>query len=421
MHVITTTSELDSVVAALAKSDFITIDTEFIRETTYWPELCLIQMAAPGVSALVDPLAPGLDLKPPSSALMANEAVTKVFHAARQDIEIIFHLGAPDPAPDLRHAGRGDGVRLRRQRVLRPARAEDHRRAASTSPRASPTGATARCPTSSSTTRLPTSPISSTSTSHLAAELERENRAHWVTEEMEVLTSRETYDPASRGRLEAAEDAPAQAAGTGRAAGRRRLARARGARASNVPRGRVHQGRRHLRSRPAAAARRGGACRACAPSPRAGNARRPRRRSCTVVNAALAIPKEEMPQAAQDPSSRRKAPAPRPSFSRCCCAQVAEKEGVAPKVLASSDDIDRIAAEGEEADVPALHGWRRSPCSARSAAEAGARRTGHPLRQAPDLGVRGQQLNGLFGAVRPRRQGAAQTRSKSAREAARQE
>ena len=78
MELITSSQDLQDVVKRLAESEFITVDTEFIRETTYWPELCLIQMAAPGVTAIVDPLAPGIDLAP-FFDLMANEAVTKVF------------------------------------------------------------------------------------------------------------------------------------------------------------------------------------------------------------------------------------------------------------------------------------------------------------------------------------------------------
>src|SRR3954454_1339360 len=98
MHLITSTSELEQAIAELAKSEFVTVDTEFIRETTFWPELCLIQMAAAGVTALIDPLAAGIDLTP-FFELMANEAVTKVFHAARQDIEIVFNLGRLIPHP----------------------------------------------------------------------------------------------------------------------------------------------------------------------------------------------------------------------------------------------------------------------------------------------------------------------------------
>ena len=75
MNLITTASELAAICQRLAESDFVTVDTEFIRETTYWPELCLIQMAAPGVTALVDPLAPGMDLAP-FFALMADERIT---------------------------------------------------------------------------------------------------------------------------------------------------------------------------------------------------------------------------------------------------------------------------------------------------------------------------------------------------------
>ena len=98
MHVISTQAELEAVIRELEKSEFVTVDTEFIRETTFWPELCLIQMASPGVTALVDPLSSDIDLKP-FFDLMANEGVTKVFHAARQDIEIVFHLGDMIPHP----------------------------------------------------------------------------------------------------------------------------------------------------------------------------------------------------------------------------------------------------------------------------------------------------------------------------------
>src|SRR5690606_11555056 len=115
MDLIKSRSELEQAVAALEKSDFITVDTEFIRETTFWPELCLIQMAAPGVTALVDPLAEGMDLAP-FFRLMENGKVVKVFHAARQDIEIIYNRGGliPNPIFDTQVAamvcGFGDSI-----------------------------------------------------------------------------------------------------------------------------------------------------------------------------------------------------------------------------------------------------------------------------------------------------------------------
>src|SRR6218665_2460164 len=95
---IETTADLEAACKELAKSEFITIDTEFLRETTFWPELCLVQMASPTLEVLVDPLAKGIDLAP-LFELMANPNVVKVFHAARQDIEIIYHLGSLIPHP----------------------------------------------------------------------------------------------------------------------------------------------------------------------------------------------------------------------------------------------------------------------------------------------------------------------------------
>src|SRR6476661_583157 len=98
MKIITKTAELDTFCKAMAASDYVTVDTEFLRETTFWPELCLIQMAGPDDEAIIDPLAPDLDLKP-FFELMADGRVTKVFHAARQDIEIVFVRGGLIPHP----------------------------------------------------------------------------------------------------------------------------------------------------------------------------------------------------------------------------------------------------------------------------------------------------------------------------------
>ncbi len=95
---ITTTEALSAFCASLANERYVTVDTEFLRETTYYPKLCLIQIAGSTDAALVDPLAKGLDLAP-FYELMANTRVLKVFHAARQDVEILLKLANAVPTP----------------------------------------------------------------------------------------------------------------------------------------------------------------------------------------------------------------------------------------------------------------------------------------------------------------------------------
>jgi ribonuclease D len=98
MTPITTTADLAAFCDRLSTQPFVAVDTEFMRETTYWPKLCLIQAEAPdGTGACIDPLAEGLDLAP-FLAVLANPAIMKVFHAARQDLEIFVNLGVM-PAP----------------------------------------------------------------------------------------------------------------------------------------------------------------------------------------------------------------------------------------------------------------------------------------------------------------------------------
>jgi hypothetical protein len=178
------------------RSDFVTVDTEFIRETTFWPILCLIQMAAPGVTALVDPLAKGIDLAP-FYRLMGNERVTKVFHAARQDIEIIHHQGGliPHPLFDTQVAamvcGFGDSVsyeqlvqKVTGGRIDKSSRFTDWRRR----------------PLTDKQLEYALADVTHLIDiyRHLVGELERENRAHWLKEEMAVLTAPATYDPTRR-------------------------------------------------------------------------------------------------------------------------------------------------------------------------------------------------------------------------------
>jgi ribonuclease D len=96
---ITKTEDLADLCGRLSKSDFVSVDTEFMRENTYWPELCLVQIANTEEAAAIDPLAPGLDLKPLWDLLTDNEDVLKVFHAGGQDVEIVFNFTGRTPHP----------------------------------------------------------------------------------------------------------------------------------------------------------------------------------------------------------------------------------------------------------------------------------------------------------------------------------
>jgi ribonuclease D len=354
MHVITTTRELADAVAALEKSDFVTVDTEFIRETTFWPELCLIQMAAPDVTALVDPLAPGMDLKP-FFDLMANEAVTKVFHAARQDIEIVFNLGRliPHPVFDTQVAamvcGFGDSVSYE-QIVQRVSGAQIDKSSRFTDWRARPLSDKQLTYAAADVTHL------IEVYQYLKAELEREGRGHWLNEEMAILTNRETYDPHPEDawrRLKVRLRKPIELAVVQSvAAWREREARER-----NVPRRRVIKD--EVISEIAQQQPRDEAALGKLRTIPKGWERSAMAASLLgAINAALAIPKDELPKLpkpAQNPEGSNAAA----ELLKVLLRLVAEEEGVAPKVLASSDEIDRLAADGEKADVPALSGWRR--------------------------------------------------------------
>jgi ribonuclease D len=98
IDMITATEPLRAFCARLASENFVTVDTEFLRETTYYPKLCLVQIAGEHDAALIDPLAEGIDLAP-FLELMANEKILKVFHAARQDVEIILKMAGTVPKP----------------------------------------------------------------------------------------------------------------------------------------------------------------------------------------------------------------------------------------------------------------------------------------------------------------------------------
>jgi len=192
MDLITTTSKLEAACERLARHPVITVDTEFLRETTYYPLLCVVQMASPDEAMVIDALAKGIDLKC-FFELMANEKVLKVFHAARQDIEIIWHRAAivPHPVFDTQVAamvlGHGDSIgydqlveRITGHRPDKTHRFTDW----------------SRRPLTKEQIIYAVSDVTHLRDVFLALEpdLRKRGRSDWVSEEMEVLTSPRTYD-----------------------------------------------------------------------------------------------------------------------------------------------------------------------------------------------------------------------------------
>src|ERR1700721_2826935 len=192
MNLITTTSELAAVCERLAEPPVITVDTEFLRETTYYPLLCVVQMASPEEAVVVDTLAEGIDLKP-FLDLMANEAVLKVFHAARQDIEIVWHRAGivPHPIFDTQVAamvlGYGDSIAYDQlvERITAHRRDKTHRFTD-----------WSRRPLSEEQMHYAVADVTHLRDvfAALDADLKKRGRSHWRSQEKDVLTSPKTYD-----------------------------------------------------------------------------------------------------------------------------------------------------------------------------------------------------------------------------------
>jgi ribonuclease D len=353
MDLITTTDNLASVCGRLARETFIAVDTEFMRETTYWPELCLIQMAGEKDELLIDALAPGLDLSP-FFALMADERITKVFHAARQDLEIMYLKSGrlPKPIFDTQVAamvcGFGESISFSNL-AKRIVDVEIDKTSQFTDWRRRPLSPKQLTYALGDVTHL--RPIYR----HLARELERSGRTHWLEQELSELTAEETYalDPEhawQRLKLKVKS--------------RRSLGvlievaiwREKAAQGSNVPRGRIlkddalydvanqmpqsveqlgslrslHDGiTRSAKGRELVEAVKRGLQRDPASLP-------PLERSSPVTPEATAVI----------------------DLLKVLLKAVAAEHGVASKLIATSEDLERIATESEP-DVHALAGWRR--------------------------------------------------------------
>lgn len=188
---ITKTEALAELVSNLKKADYVTVDTEFLRDNTYWPKLCLVQVAGPDVAAIIDPVAPGIKLDPLFD-LMADHSVLKVFHAARQDIEIFLQLSGriPEPLFDTQVAamvcGYGDAASYETL-VAKIARAGLDKSSRFTD--------WARRPLSPRQLTYAIGDVTYLRTvyENLAEQLERTDRVDWLDEEMAILMDPGTY------------------------------------------------------------------------------------------------------------------------------------------------------------------------------------------------------------------------------------
>jgi ribonuclease D len=352
MNLITTTDELAAACSRLSSHPFVTVDTEFLRETTYYPLLCVAQMACDDEAVVVDALAPGLDLAP-FFELMGNTRVLKVFHAARQDIEIVWHRAGmiPQPMFDTQVAamvlGYGDSISYDQlvQRITGDAIDKSNRFTD-----------WSRRPLTPAQTAYAVSDVTHLRSVYTAllADLGRRARAGWMDDEMEVLTSPDTYraepDRAWM-RLKTRVRKPKELAVLIEvAAWREREAQTR-----DVPRSRVlkddaigdiavqqpmtPEKLATLRSLPKGFERSKWG-EGIIEAVKRGLARDPK-----------TLPHIERPKPAQNGSATVE-------LLKVLLRMTAEKHGVAAKVVATVDDLERIAGD-DDANVPALKGWRR--------------------------------------------------------------
>jgi ribonuclease D len=337
----------------LRSESFVTVDTEFMRERTYWPELCLVQLAGKKEVVLIDTLADGLDLAPLGD-LLADQAVMKVFHAARQDVEIFVLKFADVPRPMFDTqiaamvAGFGDQVGydalvsgLTGGSIDKAHRFSDWS--------ARPLSASQLTYAAADVTHL------REVYRRLRAQLAEEGRLEWVAEEMAVLTNPDTYrtDPETVWERLRPRSNNRRFLGLLRA-----LAawREREAQRVNIPRQRLLKDETLLEiaattpGNSDALARARGVTKGFAEG-RTGAS------LLEVVAATKALPESALPPAPPPRDAVRPSPA-LVSLLKVLLAACCEYHHVAPRLVAGSDDIERLALE-DDPDIPALQGWRR--------------------------------------------------------------
>ena len=352
MDLITTTAELTAFCDRLAKHRVITVDTEFLRETTYYPLLCVVQMASAEEAAVIDALAEGIDLKP-FFALMADEKVLKVFHAARQDIEIVWHRAGivPHPIFDTQVAamalGYGDSIAYDQlvERVTGHRPDKTHRFTD-----------WSRRPLTDEQMHYALADVTHLRDvfAALDADLKKRGRSDWVSEEMEVLTSPRTYDfhpERAWERLKTRVRKPKELAVLIEVAAWREQE----AQSRDVPRGRILKDDvvgdvathaptsldklANLRSLPKGFDRSKWGSDIVAAVQRG------------LARDVATLPKIEKPRGNTNGAAIVE-------LLKVLLRMTSERHAVASKVIATVDDLEQIAAD-DNADVGALHGWRR--------------------------------------------------------------
>jgi ribonuclease D len=352
MDLITTTADLAATCTRLAQHPVITVDTEFLRETTYYPLLCVVQLASPEEAVVIDALAEGIDLKP-LFALMAEEKVLKVFHAARQDIEIVWHLAGivPQPIFDTQVAamvlGYGDSIaydqlveRITGHRPDKTHRFTDW----------------SRRPLTKEQVHYAVSDVTHLRDvfAALDADLKKRSRSDWVSEEMEVLTSPRTYDfhpERAWERLKTRVRKPKELAVLMEiAAWREQEAQSR-----DVPRSRVLKDDAvgDIATHAPTTLERLGSLRSL---PKGFERSKWGADIVAAVQRGLArdvatLPKIEKPRNNSNGAAIVE-------LLKVLLRMTSERYAVASKVIATVDDLDQIAAD-DDADVAALRGWRR--------------------------------------------------------------
>jgi ribonuclease D len=352
MDLITTTAELTAFCDRLAEHRVITVDTEFLRETTYYPLLCVVQMASHDEAAVIDALAEGIDLKP-FFELMANEKVLKVFHAARQDIEIVWHRAGivPHPIFDTQVAamalGFGDSIAYDQlvERVTGHRPDKTHRFTD-----------WSRRPLTEEQMHYALADVTHLRDvfAALDADLKKRGRSDWVSEEMEVLTSPRTYDfhpERAWERLKTRVRKPRELAVLIEVAAWREQE----AQSRDVPRGRILKDDAvgDIATHAPTSLEKLASLRSL---PKGFDRSKWGADIIAAVQRGLARDQSKLPKIEKPRGNSNGAAIV--ELLKVLLRMTSERHAVASKVIATVDDLEQIAAD-DNAAVGALHGWRR--------------------------------------------------------------